>query len=86
MAAMPTEEEMAYMQEHIHDTLVPNVIASCAISSGFAVVIAALRVYVRYTTIKKLILSDYLMITSVVSTSILDGQKIKVNPVWRNMY
>jgi hypothetical protein len=65
---MPTEEDVAYMMEHIDDSLVPDMIASCAISSALALVILALRVWSRYQISPRLVISDYLVVLSVVSS------------------
>jgi hypothetical protein len=65
---MPTEEDVAYMMEHIDDSLVPDMIASCAVSSALALVILALRVWSRYQISPRLVVSDYLVVLSVVSS------------------
>lgn len=68
MSNMPTPADIAYMQAHIGDTLVTNVIVSCAVSSAASLVILALRIYARYSTHRRLALSDYTFIASVVSS------------------
>lgn len=67
MANMPTEEDIIYMQENIDDTLVLDIIICCAVCSAAAVLIAAVRFYARWMTVRKMILSDWMVVSSVVS-------------------
>lgn len=67
MGNIPTPEDIAWMQAHIEDSLVTEIIVCCAVSSGLALVITALRIYARVHTLRKLALSDYAFISSVVS-------------------
>ena len=54
------------MKEHINDTRVPDIIVSCSICGVASIIILGLRIWSRLQAIGKLVLSDYLVICSVV--------------------
>lgn len=66
MANLPTEEDIAWMMAHIDDSLVPDIIACCAICGAFSVIILYLRIWSRLQTGLLPILSDWLVVGSVV--------------------
>jgi hypothetical protein len=66
MANMPTEDEIAWMQAHINDSTVPEIIACCSICGAASVIILTLRIWSRLQTRRRLVLSDNLVISSVV--------------------
>ena len=67
MANMPTPEDIAYMQERIDEDVRPDILAGCIISAVGSVFILALRIWSRFQTRRNLVISDYLVISSVVS-------------------
>lgn len=71
MANMPTEDEIAWMQAHINDSTVPDIIACCSICGAASVIILTLRIWSRLQTRRQLVLSDNLVISSVVSIMFL---------------
>ncbi|KAH8426472.1 uncharacterized protein LDX57_004209 [Aspergillus melleus] len=66
MANMPTPEDIAWMKAHIDDSLVPDIIACCAVCAAASVIVLALRIWSRLQTRRQLVLSDYMVICSVV--------------------
>ncbi|KAL4816045.1 hypothetical protein BDW67DRAFT_175825 [Aspergillus spinulosporus] len=67
MANMPTEDEIAWMQAHINDSTVPDIIACCSICGAASVIFLALRIWSRLQTRRQLVLSDNLVISSVLN-------------------
>jgi hypothetical protein len=63
---MPTPEELEWMEAHIDDSLVPDIIACCTISSVFATLAVALRMWSRFQNSPKPVVSDWLTIVGLV--------------------
>lgn len=55
------------MKAHINDSLVPDIIACCAICAAASVIILILRIWSRLQKLGLLVLSDWMVICSVVS-------------------
>ena len=64
--ALPTLEELEWMEAHINDSLVPDVIACCTISSVFATLAVALRMWSRFQNSPKPVVSDWLTVVGLV--------------------
>ncbi|KAL2869888.1 uncharacterized protein BJX67DRAFT_370670 [Aspergillus lucknowensis] len=67
MAKMPTQDEIAWMQAHINDSTVPDIIACCSVCAAASVIILTLRIWSRLQTRRQLVLSDNLVISSVLN-------------------
>lgn len=68
MIRLPTEEETAYMTEHMNDSRVRDIIA-CTVTCGVAAFgILALRLYARLRSAGFLVLNDWLCIATWVSS------------------
>jgi hypothetical protein len=66
MGNLLTPKDLAYVQAHIDDSLVPNIIVCCVVCAAASVVTMALRIWARFQVTAKLNTGDYLIITSVV--------------------
>lgn len=66
MANLPTEEDIAWMMAHIDDSLVADIIICCAVCAAASVVVLVLRMWSRFQVRLTPLLSDWLVVGSVV--------------------
>ena len=71
--------EIQYMEEHIHDNKVPNVIVTIAICLSIAYIAVGLRLYARHITGVRLGGDDYWIIAALVRVSSLVNLLITFN-------
>jgi hypothetical protein len=69
MPRLPDAAEIAYMEAHIDDTLVPNIIACTVICGAASVLFIILRLIARMLTKASLQTSDWLILFAWVSLS-----------------
>lgn len=65
--ALPTPEELRYMERHKDDTQVPSIISVCVAGAVIAVMLVALRLWCRRKQRTPLGLDDWLILIALVS-------------------